>query len=225
MLIINNHSPIVATIEPRVAELVSIPNIKVPYPTVHPNDYYPIPIIKPSLDNGPWIAGGAVLRWFQNRPVGYSDIDVFCANEEQLKMVQHRITVDYKDQSLLRYTSDNALTYEIWVRDTHDVEHWWTVQLIKKQYFDSADAVLNRFDITVCQFITDGSSIRTGATSIQDLNQKKLRFNKIKSDSLKRYIKYMAYGFRPDPGVFDEIINQTDAQWKYNPVEVAYDGF
>ena len=40
------------------------------YPTVHKEDQLPVNIIMPDLNTGPWIAGGACLRWFQNNPVG-----------------------------------------------------------------------------------------------------------------------------------------------------------
>lgn len=194
------------------------------YPTVHPDDYYPVSVIEPNMDNGPWIAGGAVMRWFQNDTVELSDIDVFCASEAQFEMLRHRMQVDYKDICNLRFTTDNALTYDVFAYDG-GVQKSWTIQLIKKHYFDSADAVLDKFDITACQFITDGFSTQHGPTAVQDLNQKKLRFRQVKPDSLKRYIKYMAYGFRPDPGLFDQIVNQSDAQWQYSTAETAYDGF
>ena len=50
---------------------------------VHNSDQEPVNLILPNLKEGPWIAGGAALRWYQDQSVGDSDIDVFCSSEEQ----------------------------------------------------------------------------------------------------------------------------------------------
>ena len=53
------------------------------FPTVHRADNEPVNLIWPDIDHGPWIAGGAALRWYQGLPVGENDIDVFCADTKQ----------------------------------------------------------------------------------------------------------------------------------------------
>ena len=65
------------------------------YPTVHYEDQLLVNIISPDLKDGPWIAGGACLRWFQNQPVGeHSDIDVFCKNEKQAQKLIKKLIRD-----------------------------------------------------------------------------------------------------------------------------------
>ena len=59
----------------------------VDFPTVHRADSEPVTLIWPDIERGPWIAGGAPLRWWQGLPVGESDIDVFCANKQQADAV------------------------------------------------------------------------------------------------------------------------------------------
>ena len=55
----------------------------VEFPCVHRDDSEPLSIIWPDLKQGPWIAGGACLRWYQCQPVGENDIDIFCSSAEQ----------------------------------------------------------------------------------------------------------------------------------------------
>lgn len=203
----------------------SAPAEKLFYPTVHPADYYPVSIIEPNIDNGPWIAGGAVMRWFQNNPVGLSDIDVFCASEEQFTQLKNRLLQEYKGQTSVRFESDNAITLDLYNTDRGVPNSSWVIQLIKKHYFNNVDELLDKFDLSVCQFATDGNEYVCGDTTIVDLRDRLLRFRDIKPDSLKRYIKYMAYGFKPEHGTYVKLINQPDAQWEFVSGETAYDGF
>ena len=62
-----------------------------PYPTVHFKDLEPVSVIQPNVTNGPWIAGGACLRWYQNLPVADTDIDIFCSTPRQCQEVIDRI--------------------------------------------------------------------------------------------------------------------------------------
>ena len=59
--------------------------------TVHKDDQEIVDILQLNIHNGPWIAGGAVLNWFNDTPV-QSDIDVFCRSEAQAKQLLKRIT-------------------------------------------------------------------------------------------------------------------------------------
>jgi len=171
-----------------------------------------------NLKMGPWVAGGAVRRWIENKPVD-SDIDVFFANEAQLLRVKDKIEqigqynqiVEDPRLPMLRGTrgpivkSENALTYKI--------DNDKTVQLIKRRWYDSAEDVINDFDITVCQFLTDGSSVLYTQTALEDLKTKTLRFRKLAQNSFCRLIKYRCYGFEPTKQVLDQFDkNITDIQ-------------
>ena len=50
------------------------------FPTINEDDSEAATLIWPDIQRGPWIAGGACLRWYQGQPVGENDIDVFCAS-------------------------------------------------------------------------------------------------------------------------------------------------
>ncbi len=115
----------------------------VEYTTVHPNDWVPVSVIDPNKKSGPWIAGGAVLKWYQSQPVGESDIDVYCSSPMQVE----RILQSFYDKLSFtkRHESENAVTLEVY-KDSET----WTVQVIKKNFYTDMQKVIDSFDISVC---------------------------------------------------------------------------
>lgn len=189
------------------------------YRTVPRVDNEAVAVIEPNLERGPWIAGGACLRWYQGQPVGDSDIDVFCASAIQAKEVIDRV------KSYGRYTvkfeSENAVTLE------YRSEHLgtlntdkWIIQIITKRYYNSIKEVVDNFDISVCQLGTCGFDWELGNYTARDIREKNLRMNiPLHPDALKRLSKYWTYGYRPVPGLLDAVINNPIAKWEFNPSE------
>ena len=186
------------------------------YQTVHPRDQIPVNIIKPDIDKGPWIAGGACLRWFQNIPVGeHSDIDVFCKNEEQAKELIEHITHTGLTKYGNGYTSviiktDNACTFNISASG-----QVWKLQIITCKYFDNIKEVIDHFDISVCQVATTGNEWVLGDMTVRDINSRSLRFNRITNQAPKRLIKYWCYGFNPIDGTIESIQQHKDSTWDF----------
>lgn len=183
------------------------------YPTVHYKDWLPITVINPNFENGPWIAGGAGLRWYQGIPVGESDIDVYCSSPMQAEKVQQRL-FDLMICSQ-RYKSENAVTLEV-SKDNQT----WTVQIIKKNYFTEMQKVIDSFDISVCQVATDGNTYLLGEHTAKDIRERNLRMRMpLQADALKRLVKYWTYGYRPVDGLLDAIQNNPVGRWEFNPAE------
>jgi hypothetical protein len=193
-----------------------LPKVLSKYPTVHPNDQLPVNIINPDIDKGPWIAGGACLKWFQGMPVGkYSDIDVFCKNESQANRLIDFISNDlglknHSGHALPLFKTDNATTFSIEANFNH-----WKLQIITCNYFNSIQEVIDRFDITVCQVATAGNEWILGEKTAKDINQRILRFNKITNASPKRLIKYWTYGYTPETETIEAIQNHADCSWDF----------
>lgn len=182
------------------------------YPTVHQEDREPVTLISPNLEKGPWIAGGAALRWYQGMPVGESDIDVFCKNAIQAKNVIDNIK-SYGRYSV-KFESENAVTLSYW----GDLQNYrqWTVQIITRRYFSSLEEVINSFDLTVCEIGTAGNEWKLGPLTARDIREKNLRFKlPLQPDSPKRLTKYWVYGFRPVDGTLDQIKSDPETRWKY----------
>jgi len=182
------------------------------FPCVHREDSEPLSIIWPNIKDGPWIAGGACLRWFQGQPVGDSDIDVFCANAKQAAEVIERIK-SYGRHSV-KFESDNAMTLSY-----HGKDNWtksWTIQIITRRYFSSLQEVIDNFDITVCQVGTAGNDWKLGPSTARDIREHNLRFTMpLQPDALKRLTKYWAYGYRPVEGTIEAVQNNPVAKWQF----------
>lgn len=162
-------------------------------PCCHNDDQEPMTIIWPDMHHGPWIAGGACLRWYQGLPVGDSDIDIFCKDEKQAKDIIDKIK-SYGRFST-KHESDNATTLSY---HTKDGGKYWTLQVIKRRYFNSLQEVIDNFDITVCQIGTGGQEWLLGKFTARDIREKNLRMQyPLAPDAAKRLAKYWTYGYRP----------------------------
>ena len=187
-----------------------------PVPTVHKGDVEPVCIIQPNLENGPWIAGGACLKWFQGLPVGGSDIDVFCKNAIQAQQVIER--VKSYGRFHVKFQSENAVTLEYHRKD--DLGASWTIQVITRRYFADIREVINNFDITVCEVATTGNEWELGPFTARDIREKNLRFKMpIQPDAPKRLLKYWIYGYRPVEGTLEAIRENPDTRWIYSVEE------
>lgn len=170
-----------------------------------------INLIRKQLDiefdmvNGPWIAGGAVLKLAEGRALGRRDIDIFFKKKLQFNIMSKKLNEQtelneekfdndniYKRRSNI-YGTASALTYNL------DIGQ---IQLIRRHYYDSVHALLGDFDFTVCQFATDGREIAYTKLALVDMKNKSLRLNYCHKDStlIRRFYKYMANGYTPLPG-------------------------
>lgn len=187
------------------------PDIK-SYPTVNLADHEPVSVINPSLENGPWIAGGACLRWYQGQPVGESDIDVFCKNAAQAK----RVIDDVKSfgRYNVKFESENAVTLSYYAHDS--VMSEWTIQIITRRYFADLREVINNFDLTVCEVGTAGKEWLLGPLTARDIRERNLRFKlPLQPDAPKRLTKYWTYGYRPVEGTVEMIQSNPNTRWVY----------
>ena len=193
----------------------------VEFPCVHKDDSEPVSIIWPDLKQGPWIAGGAALRWFQDQAVGENDIDVFCASEEQAQ----RVIDDIKSYGRYstKWESDNAVTLTYY---TIGAGKEWTIQIIKRRYFMSLKDVIDNFDITVCQIGTAGNDWLLGQYTARDIRERNLRMKlPLQPDAVKRLTKYWTYGYRPVEGLLESVQNNPLAKKEFhgdNEYETAF---
>lgn len=162
--------------------------------TPHPQAHFYCNLIKPEILTGPWIAGGAVLKWIKGEYV-QSDVDVFFSSRMQFDIVLDMLKCRGYSVS---FNSDNAVTLS-----SFSVPK---VQLIKRVH-SSCEDLFSTFDITVCQFATDGKVVVSTQEAIDHLNSRTLHFRNVKKSSLQRLLKYQSYGFTPDEDtirLFDE---------------------
>lgn len=192
------------------------------FPTVNKADSEPVTLIWPDAKHGPWIAGGAALRWYQNQPVGENDIDVFCATAKQAAAVIENIKSCGRYS--VKFESENASTLEYWSKE--DYNKRWTIQIITRRYFASLEDVIRNFDITVCEVGTAGNEWCLGPSTARDIRERNLRFKlPLQPDALKRLVKYWAYGYRPVDGTIEAIQNNPIAKWQFSETEDYHNAF
>lgn len=159
------------------------------YPLAHDTDQAAVTLIAPNMENGPWIAGGAPLRWELGESVDlHHDIDVWFRDPEQFSAAVLRV----REHADIVIETPNAHTYRFY----HANDGTRTIQLVKANFFESAQEVIEHFDFSVCQIVTDGKTIRYGEHTRADICARRLRVVKSRDDCAKRIVKYLAYGFK-----------------------------
>lgn len=85
------------------------------------------------------------------------------------------------------------------------------LQLIKLAWFDSPEAVIDGFDLTCCQFATDGKDLYFNPQAMNDVKEKRLRLHKTNSSltTLERLIKYGNRGYTADKGEFNVVAERA----------------
>lgn len=194
----------------------------VEFATVHTADSEPATIIWADEKHGPWIAGGACLRWYQGQPVGDSDIDVFCRDQAQAEYLINEIK-SY-GRFTVKFESQNAVTLEHHAKG--DWTRSWTIQIITRRYFKSLQEVIDSFDITVCQVGTGGNSWLLNPQTARDIRERNLRFRlPLQPDAPKRLTKYWVYGFRPVEGTIEAICENPNTRWSFTSDEDYQNAF
>ena len=185
------------------------------YPLVHADDQEPVRVICPT-PQGPFIAGGSCLQWYQHKPIDQADIDIFCVDSNQVKELKQRLHAQATVQE--KYHTENALTYAYVSKSK--IRRYWTVQIITKRFYDSLQDVVNSFDISVCQIGTDGTNWVMGEHTASDIRNKVLRMNyPLQAQAAKRLVKYCSYGYRPVDGLIENIVQNDISAWKFTSME------
>jgi len=165
-----------------------------------------------SYAQGPWIAGG-MGRQLVLGETNFSDIDVWFSSAYQFERLQTRLSENFSDYMYESYNSENAVTYCIG-------DH--KVQLIKRAYYPSLNAVLDNFDFTCCQ-VAVMPDMKTVGPGIEDAKNFVLKLNKLdKKGFLARYGKYVSYGYEMNPEEFIKIITTEDLNYEFDGAVFGY---
>jgi len=185
---------------------------------VHRDDRIIVNAINPNMETGPWIAGGAALAWYNGDHVGRSDIDIFSRNVGQFHDMHATIM---KLGAHIVYQSESANTYGL---NDENGTKIYTLQLICRRYFDTAQELLENFDISVCKVVTDGDHFVLGDGTALDINDKVLRMRTpLNQDAVKRLVKYWCYGYYPTDELLEEVRTDTNLKWQFVGQDGEYD--
>lgn len=175
--------------------------------------------IKPlNIMNGPWLAGGSIRRLFDGTD-SESDFDIFFTDEEQLRLFQGRL-----ENAKVLYENEHNITLEVPLSsDIFSISKPFKLQLIK-YYFNSPEDVINWFDYTNCQFITDGDVLIVGEYTLYDIGRKRLRVHEIHhaASSVRRMLKYGRQGYTVCDGTINDILQAVVANPEIIQEKIKY---
>ena len=181
------------------------------------------------IENGPWIAGGFPLSVYRSDDLFSHDIDYFFKNNDQymdyvnkFKTIFNELDVKVEGEEegvfntckeimlLLSkpfncIETDNSYTFS---PNNENCHH--KVQFIKKQFYNSLEDVFDDFDITACKIATDGIDFYASDETYHHIDNNILHINKFHQKSIKRFTKYVQYGFKPTKETIQGIYNITD---------------
>ncbi len=149
---------------------------------------------------GRWLAGGAVRRAIKDGKSD-SDWDVFFSSEKE----KEAFIKECEKQDEISNEKKNANNHQFTLKMGDEK---YTVQCITIAYYDSPEKVIETFDFTICQFVTDGVSLWSGDTSLFDLGRMRLVVHKISYPvaSLRRLLKYTNQGFYACNGCLNSLL-------------------
>lgn len=165
---------------------------------------------------GPWLAGGALRRTLLRQEPD-SDFDFFFKDADQL--TAFATGLDGNGFEKVRET-EHHLHYRGRVGDSGlPVD----VQLIRFAFYADAQAVIDSFDFTICQFAFDGTTLTAGDYSLWDLGRKRLAVHKVTFpvSSMRRVLKYGTQGFKACNGCLATLLRATAENPSLN-TEIAY---
>lgn len=147
------------------------------------------------MQDGVWIAGGAVRRAAMGQPLG-DDIDIFLRAD-----VVDPFNKDMRAKFPLigSKCTDRRKAYDI-----SDLK----ADVVIGQAFPTATDVLADFDFRCCCFATDGRNLWLDPLALVDAQKKVLCINNPKklSHSLHHAERYMRAGYRAEPPILDELL-------------------
>jgi len=167
-----------------------------------------------SFETGPWVAGGFPLSVYRADKVFSHDIDFFFKDEQQFdlyvslfeknflkkdgKEIKDDIINPYSEFFLFndRFTkivTDNAVTFT----PCNVGEDKVVIQFIKKKFYVDIEAVFDDFDISVCKIATDGVEFLASDRTYEHIDNSIFELDLIHEKSIKRFTKYVQYGFAP----------------------------
>lgn len=166
---------------------------------------YIVEILPKCTSQGPWLAGGALLRTYTGKPLD-SDVDVFFQNKEQLEQYIADLSLkSYKgpaeDRKSNHYTVKDMIVSEWHTTITVNyMDRDWKIQCVSFVYFKDVGELFDSFDFDVCMLAYDGTEVFVSPTTFDAIANKKTKLVKINypSVTLKRLVKYMRHGYDVD---------------------------
>lgn len=162
------------------------------------------------LPDGVWIAGGFLRAIIAGEDETNGDIDFFFNShnsfEQMLNMIKHPNIEQRQAFGFYKLPGDDInISLTPFIDCESEVMFRPNLQLIRMVWHDSPEHVIDCFDFTVCQFITDGKTLWYHQNAFDDIKTKQLREHRKNGDPLSifsRILKYIDKGYKVDNDYF-----------------------
>lgn len=134
------------------------------------------------------VAGGAVLGSYAAAP--YGDIDVFPLSNSAIEQAKQLLTnLGYKETD----SSEFSIIFKRPGSHNRDVQ----LVLLHVDTNNKIQALLDRFDLTICQVAVYGKKLHTNSIALEDIKSGVIRVNKTLNiySTVSRIDKYQTRGF------------------------------
>lgn len=187
---------------------------------------YLIEILPKLEEDGPWIAGGSLLRTKLGLPIT-TDVDIFFKNKQQFDDYLFKIKSNYEGKQFLYVTdSDSAYAKNVFIKY---MDRSYKLQLITRKYYDNPCNLLDDFDINICQLAYDGRHLYLEQNVMQCIEDRTFYLNRISNGTnvMSRCMKYARLGFKlPQSEInkFFDTITKDIQNNKKHTADHAYEG-
>jgi hypothetical protein len=170
--------------------------------------------ILPCLPKDAWIAGGFLRAMIAGEDDTNGDIDFFFHSEEgfdaMMDLIKYPSSVPGGQKAFNYYTiPEYENIKKLRIVDCESLVGFRpNVQLIRLYWFETPENVIDSFDFTICQFITDGKTLWFNPQAFDDVKTKTIREHRKSNDSitrLNRILKYTNKGYKAPSELFSEI--------------------
>ncbi len=137
------------------------------------------------MEGGPWLAGGSILRWWNEEPE--ADYDIFFYDGAQLNKAQ-------EDLFNSNYYQVSASDYaDTWENDEGNI-----IQVCYERWYDTPQEVIDSFDFVLCMWLCGSNRILTSSETIHDSKLKFINIENIRYPGriLERLFKYSQRGYK-----------------------------
>jgi len=157
------------------------------------------------MEGGPWLAGGAVRRTLAAEDMKGTDLDLFFEDEIQADKVEE--VVSKMGEVKLLGKKEGRVSDYLWQIDK---DTQIKIQIVRMMYYSKPEDVLDFFDFTICQALTDGKTLMVGQNTLWDLARRRLAIHKVTYgvSTVRRMLKYNNQGFNTCPGMIADLLEQ-----------------
>lgn len=178
------------------------------------------------LPSGAWIAGGFLRAMIGGEGEDGGDIDFFFREEAAFNKIFELIKSPSSREAEKAFNYYNVPKHvdKLRIVDCESaISFRPNIQLVRVYWFESPEHVIDSFDFTACQFITDGKTLWFGPQSFEDVKAKQIKYHRETGDaiaSLNRILKYQNKGYKIVPDLFSRV--EKDVLYMLNsPDEMA----